>query len=420
MSRLGFAALTALLACGGSERPAARFFPGDAPVPVTGPAVAGVEAWDATAAALLKRWDIAGATLAAAEGGRLVVARGYGYADFDARELMQPGTLLRVGSVAKPFTAVALLRLADQGLVDLEAPLPTLLDLPATADPRLRLATVRHLLEHSGGWNRNRSGDPIADQRTIAAGMGIEGPISSQDLVRYALGEPLDFDPGSHFAYSNVGYVALGRIIERLTGEPYETHVQHSVCAPSGISEMRIAGTRLEERLAGEARYYDYAGAPMITSVFPSDGSVARPYGWTHLPADDAAGGWVASAVDLTRFMTALDGTRVAPLLSTAMVSELTARPPLPEWSGAPSWYALGMQVQPTPLGEIWHHGGSMPGTSAEMMRAPEGRIVVLLLNGRPADSDVDRFEQDLVDTVAALATRPFTAGSDDLYPLFP
>lgn len=420
MRRLAIALPLALLACGSSSpRPEARFFPGDTPVPVTGPDVPGVEAWDATIVAFMKRWDVPGATLAASVGGRLVVARGYGYADFDAREVMQPATLMRIGSVAKAFTATALLRLVDQERASLEAPIASVVSLPDGADPRMRSASVRHLLEHAGGWDRSWSGDPIADQRAIAARLGLEGPISPQDMARYALGLPLDFDPGSRFAYSNVGYVALGRAIEQLTGETYESHVRGSVCAAAGIAAMRIAGTRAADRLPGEARYYDYAGAPLVQSVIPSEGLVARPYGWSHLPADDAAGGWLASAVDLARFMAALDGSRGTPLLSPAMLAEMTARPPLPDWSGAPSWFGLGTQVQPTPGGEIWYQGGSMPGTSAELMRAPNGRTVALLMNTRPADGAVDGFAQDLADTTWSLATRPITS-AEDLNPLFP
>jgi hypothetical protein len=134
----------------------------------------------------------------------------------------------------------------------------------------------------------------------------------------------------------------------------------------------------------------------------------------------DAAGGWIGSAVDLARFMSALDGSRGVPLLAPAWLDEMTARPALPDWAGAPSWYGLGLQVQPEAGGQIWAHGGSMPGTSSQLLRAPSGWTVALLLNTRPADRDLDRFQQELVDMTWSLASAPPPAPAVDLFGLYP
>lgn len=417
--RLLLLGLAPLLACGASGS-SDQFFPGSTPVPTTGPEVPGVADWDRTVISFMRRWNAPGATLAAAARGQLLVARGYGYADVEAGALMDPATLVRVASISKSFTSTALLRLADEGHVALDAPLSDFIPLPDGADPELTHATLRHLLAHEGGWDRAESGDPIAHLDAVAKTLGVPGPVSAADLAGYALSLPLDFAPGTRFAYSNLGYVVLGRVIERVTGQPYEAQVRESVCAPAGITDMRVGGTRAADRVPGEARYYDPPGAPLVPSVFPGEGRVARPYGWTDLAAIDAAGGWLASAVDLTRFMTALDGSRGAALLSPEAMAEMTARPPLPDWEGAPSWFGLGMQVQPTERGAIWHHGGSTPGASGELLRAPDGWTVAVLFNTRPADEVVDRFEQDLLDTVWSLASARVAVSAEDLYPLFP
>jgi N-acyl-D-amino-acid deacylase len=248
----------------------------------------------------------------------------------------------------------------------------------------------------------------------------VAGPVSAPQLASYALTLALDAAPGAHYAYSNLGYVVLGRILEQASSLPYAEQVRRSVCAPAGMAAMSIAGTRPADRVAGEAVYYDSASAPLMTSVLPGEGQVPRPYGWTHLAAIDAAGGWMGSAVDLARFVTALDGSRGGPLLAAPWLDEMMARPDLPEWAGAASWFGLGMQVQPTSAGPIWHHGGSMPGTSAELLRAPGGWAIALLFNTRPDDAEVGRFEQELVDLAWTMASAPAPASPDDLFPLFP
>ncbi len=419
MSKTALVLAACLAACGGAPGARPRFFPSGEPVPVSGPVVPGVERWDAVLVAFMRRWDVPGLTVAAAREGRLALARGYGYADAEERAPMVPDALLRVASVSKVLTALAALRLADAGRLDLDGPVSGWVALPPSADQRLTGLTVRHLLEHAGGWDRQRSGDPVARLPTAAAALGAPGPVTAPELARFALGLPLDFDPGSHEAYSNIGYVVLGRVLEAVAGAPYEAVVQQEVLVPAGISRMRIGGTREVERAPGEVRYEDHAGAPPVRSVFPGEGEVPRPYGWTSLAALDAAGGWIGSAIDLVRLMMALDGSRGTPLLSAARRDEMMARPPLPEWAGAPSWFGLGMQVEPVEGGAIWHHGGSMPGTTAEVLRTPGGTTVALLVSSRPADADVGRFEQELVDLVWSLAGGPAPEPADDLFPSF-
>lgn len=184
-----------LAACGAGPGARAPFFPGGTPVPASGPEFAGVAVWDAPVVAFMRRWDLPGATLAVTQGGRLVVARGYGYADHAAGATMTPASRLRLASLSKPLTAVAVLRLAEQGVLDLDEPLTRWLTLPPGADPRLAGATLRHLLEHAGGWDRSRSGDPVATLSSVAAALGVPGPVSAPQLASHALALPLARGP---------------------------------------------------------------------------------------------------------------------------------------------------------------------------------------------------------------------------------
>src|SRR5262249_47258532 len=127
----------------------------------------------------------------------------------------------------------------------------------AKMDPRLRTVTVRQLLQHTGGWDRGVSYDPMFIHSRIAEAMGLPSPVRAEAIVRYMMGQPLDFDPGTRYAYSNFGYCVLGRLIEQITGQTYEEYVRARVLRPMGITRMRIGKTRLKDQFPDEAHYYD-------------------------------------------------------------------------------------------------------------------------------------------------------------------
>src|SRR5439155_13454828 len=115
-------------------------------------------------------------------------------------------------------------------------------------DPRLSEVTVRHLLQHSGGWNREKSGDPMFKAAEISSELGVPSPPSSLNIIRYMMGRPLDVDPGTRYAYSNFGYCVLGRILEQRSGESYENYVKKQVLGPMGITRMTLGRAAREIR----------------------------------------------------------------------------------------------------------------------------------------------------------------------------
>src|SRR5207249_6526833 len=94
--------------------------------------------------------------------------------------------------------------------------------------------------------------------RRAAEELGSSLPPTCETVIRWMLRRRLDFDPGTRFAYSNLGYCVLGRVIERVTGQKYEDAVRQLVLEPAGITRMRVGSTTLEGRLGDEVRYYDY------------------------------------------------------------------------------------------------------------------------------------------------------------------
>ena len=141
-------------------------------------------------------------------------------------------------------------------------------------------------------------------------------------------GMPLDFDPGEKFAYSNFGYIVLGRVIERVSGMPYAEYVRARVLQPVGANRTQQGRSRMRDALADEVKYYwPGAGvnAPLVPSVFPGEGMVPFNYGGFHLEAGDASGAWVSSTVDLLRFLAGVDGRANRPdILGPGLVAEMT------------------------------------------------------------------------------------------------
>jgi N-acyl-D-amino-acid deacylase len=289
-------------------------------------------------ASFIAEQKLPGATLAVTRNGKLVYARGFGYADVERKELVEPIALSRIGSISKTFTAVAIMQLVESGTLKLDDRVLDHIKLkPCVApgskpDPRWQQITVRNCLQHAGGWDQDKSDDPTDHPLTIAKALGIHPPVAPTDTVRYMMGQPLDFDPGQRFSYSSFGYLTLGRVLEAVTGQPYEFHVKKAVLAPLGIKSMRLGRALLENRAQGEVKYYDRENRTGPAIYPPRVGEqVPVQYGVRNFEGYDSCGGWIASAVELVKFASAFDNPNKCPLLNTASIEQMWARP-----SGAP------------------------------------------------------------------------------------
>ena len=337
---------------------------------------------------------VPGASLAITDHGRLVYARGFGYADIGRQEPVTPQSLFRIASISKPVTAVAILQLVDQQKLSLDDKVFELLayephlESGNELDARQDKITIRHLLQHRGGWDRDQSFDAMFKSTEFSQLLGVEPPASPDTVIRVMLGKPLDFDPGERYAYSNYGYCLLGRVIEKITGQTYQEYVKQHVLAPIGITAMSIGATRRSGRQENEVRYYD----PRLgDSVFSEDlhSPVPQPYGAWHLEAMDSHGAWIASASDLVRFASAFDHAEKSPLLLTGSVKAMVARPDGlagHQANGTPKakYYGFGWSVTVDESGQLTSsHGGSLPGTNTILIRRADRRNVALLFNTR-------------------------------------
>lgn len=367
----------------------------DPPLPVTGAGAPALAPFDELMRSFVEQHRCPGAALAVARQGVVVYARGFGYADREARQPVAPDALFRIASVSKPLTAVAVLQLAEKGKLKLDDPVLAHLRLKphlkagTHLDPRWKQITVRHLLQHTGGWDRDRSGDPIGMPRQIAQALGIRLPVGPASIVRYVMGRPLDFTPGERHAYSNVGYLLLGRLIAAVSGRSYEAVVAEDVLRPLGIRRMQMGRALAEYRVSGEVKYYDPKNRRSPCLYPPRLGApVPLPYGGENFEGFEAHGGWIGSAIDLVRFAAAFDRPRQCPLLSAASIAAMTARPDGRaghDADGKPlaAYYGCGWMVRPVGtkgLANLWHTG-LIAGTSALLVRRWDGLSWAVLFN---------------------------------------
>lgn len=423
---LGETAVAAAALAGGAAVPALTKA---ADTPITGGANPAMAGFDGLMTGFLERTRAPGAALAVTKAGRLVYARGFGLAE--EGRAVEPDSLFRVASVSKPITAVAVLRLVVDGKVRLDEPVLEVVKLRPhfeerkRIDPRWRKVTIRHLLNHTGGWDRDKSGDPIAMPREIARALGKPLPVGPEDVIRVMIARPLDFEPGERYAYSNLGYLLLGRVIEAVGGRPYEKYVQEQVLAPLGVRSARLGRAAIEERLPGEVRYHDVKNRmwPAVRGARVGE-RVPIQYGGENFDAFEAHGGWVASAVDVVRFAAAFDDPDRCPVLSRAGVEAMWERPAGAagyEEDGRPkaAYYGGGWMVRPVRDGKAntWHTG-RIAGTSALLVRRWDGVNWAVLFNtdaapdGKALAEAIDPLVHPVVDAVGEWP-------EVDLFPLY-
>ncbi|MEZ6117075.1 MAG: serine hydrolase [Pirellulaceae bacterium] len=355
----------------------------------------GFASFDRHVQAFMQTHRVPGMAVAMTKDGKLVFSQGYGYADVAKQELVQPDSLFRIASISKPITAVAVMQLVQSDRLKLDDCLLDVLDLDdqiAAAgdafDPLWRKITIRHLLQHRGGWDRDVSFDAMFQSVRFAQQMDVPAPADQATVIQAMLQQPLDFEPGQRYAYSNFGYCLLGRIIERISRQDYESYVHDHVLSPIGITNMRIGATRLTGRAVSEVRYYQPGTG---VSVFQNDlgQEVPWPYGAWNLEAMDSHGGWIASAEDLARFAAELDDPNTCRLLNAASLEQMYVRPPglagfAEDGSEKEVYYSLGWLNRVLANGKVNHwHTGSLSGTAAVLIRRHDGVNLVALLNTR-------------------------------------
>jgi CubicO group peptidase (beta-lactamase class C family) len=305
------------------------------------------------AAAYMKANSVPGLSLAISKDNRLVYAAGFGEADKENNILVAPTHRFRIASVSKPITHVAVERVIKDTNLEKTSKvfgknsvLGSQYSTPAN-NPNIEDITVAHLLGHRGGFLQINKDGKASDPMFAYTGTTHKG------LIEWALKEyPLGFTPGTSHdnGYSNFGYSLLGRVIEAKTGQTYQNYVRSKILIPAGAGGIVIGGDKEADRKANEVKYYGSGGA--YSSVKPV--------------RFDAHGGWIATPIDLLRFM-----------------------------------------KHQTVFGKSYGHWGRMPGTTSVLGRRSDGITYAATANAdtKVSDAQMDAMMGEIVAGVSKWPT---------------
>jgi len=313
------------------------------------------------AASLSAKDEFSGVVLLARNGSPLIRS-GFGLANRETGRRNTPETPFMLSSVGKMFTAVTIARLVERKQVSFESKLRSLLPEYPSADARDRV-TVRDLLTMSSG---------IPDLFRVPRFWDEIGTIRSPtDMWKYFAGSPLQFAPGTQWAYSNSNYLLLGEIIERVTGREFHTVVEQEIFRPF---HMASTSYRIDPALRPALGYTHGPGSGNVGSRWTPAWSEPQP-GSEFLPGS-AMGGGYSTVDDLARFAEALMDNRILTRETTALM--LTGSIDA-DYGGRDG---LGLETRMTNGVRSAGHRGSLAGSSTQVEFYPDlGYVLVVLGN---------------------------------------
>ena len=309
---------------------------------------------------LLRRYSAAGASVAVVDHGVVVSTSGYGVADRSTGARVTPDTVFEVGSISKTVTAWGVLRLAEQGRINLDAPVsryvPDWHPPPSRFDPGA--ITVRRLLSHTAGlsvqgYSGYPVGSPVPTLEESLAGRG--GPA-----VR------LVDRPGTRFHYSGGGYAVLQLLVERVSGRPFADYMRDEVLLPLGMTSSSYVLT--PDIAAHLAAAYSAGNHRVATRVYPEAG----------------ADGLLATAPDLARFLSAAASGGGGVLSPATVALSLQPAPHTTDAGalGPGTAYGLGTFLEPVAGTMLAYHPGLVRGWAGMYALRPDtGQAVVVLTN---------------------------------------
>ena len=325
----------------------------------------------------MRRWQMKGASLAITRNDSLVYAKGYGWADEDLSIGMEPGHILRMASVSKLITAAGIMVLQDRDSLTIRdtvfGPRGILNDSIFTSLIRhkdYKKITVEHLLRHQAGFGR----DPLFSSRDVKHQLRLDRVPVAEDFYSVVLNRRLRFQPGSWQQYSNLGYLLLSEIIEKVSGMPYEEFIKTQVLEPAGCFDMHIAGSYYEDKKPNEVRYYTHEGDGKFIEEYTDSGiMVERCYGGNNIPLLQGAGAWCGSPIEIARLVASIDGSPEVPdIISPEAVAEMTGY-------YDKDTFSLGWNDTHPEKG--WTRTGTLSGTCALVHKYPDGECWILITN---------------------------------------
>lgn len=326
--------------------------PGFAPL---APSVTAARTLSALADRLAARDQFSGVILVADKNG-IVLEKSYGLADREAKIAVAKDTQFALASIGKLFTTTAILQLVEQGKIGLDEPIIRYLPDYPNKDAASKI-TIRHLLTHSSGFGNIDIFGPAHVERRLTLS-------SPAQFIAYQGDRAPDFAPGEKVSYSNYGFIVLGRIIEKVSGEEYEAYLAEHIFKPAGMTHT---GFPLFDQSAPNIAV-GYTGENYGEATAP--GAKMVPNGYTLPKKGSAAGGAYASAPDMLKFVNALEGGKLLKSATLAMALTPQKGP-----------FGLGVMVIGEGKHRLWGHQGGAWGMNTDLRVLADGTRVIVLAN---------------------------------------
>ncbi|MFD3706789.1 serine hydrolase domain-containing protein [Nocardia sp. NPDC058658] len=275
-----------------------------------------------------------------------------------------PHSRFRIGSITKTFVATVVLQLVDEGKVDLDGSIAAQLPDPIPGGERI---TVRQLMNHTSGLYDYMKEPGMSTNRW--RGDDRFRSHTPRDLLATTVRHDPYFAPGARFRYSNTNYIALGLLIEHVTGHRYGDEIRDRILAPLRLTATSVPGNDpgIPEPALTAHRDIEGVGRVDVTEMNPS--------------LDWAAGEMLSTTADLDAFFAALLDGR---LMSPAALDRMRETVPM----GMGFHYGLGLQRFGPPCGDdLWGHGGELLGYVTYAFRSTGGRSMTMVV-GSAASSD--------------------------------
>jgi CubicO group peptidase (beta-lactamase class C family) len=314
---------------------------------------------------ILHRWPAVGLAVGVVRNGSLDLFHAHGLADIASNTPVTEETVFRVGSVTKTFTAIAVMQLWEQGLVDLDAPANDYLSAYrlVPAKQSFRPATIRHLLTHTAGIREVLHPSGLLRMRDLGETVKLGRPVPS--LAEYYRGGlRIDAEPGTRFTYTNHGFATLGQIVADVSGKPLEHYCREHIFQPLGMASTDLVRSeRVSSQLATgyELRAH---GAEAVTDY------ELVPVG---------AGAVYSSPLDMARYVAALLGSgsnQYGSVLKPATMATMFE----PHYQPDPRVPGMGLAFFRADLGGRLgvEHDGILPGFDAQIFLAPDDGVGVM------------------------------------------
>jgi CubicO group peptidase (beta-lactamase class C family) len=292
-----------------------------------------------------------GAAVIVVRNGDVIFRKGQGMANLELDVPIEPDMVFRLGSITKQFTAVAILMLAEQGKLELDDSISKFLPDYPTHD---YLITVKHLLTHTSG---------IKSYTSMPEWPPLwRKDFTVQELIDFFKYQPMESAPGKRWAYNNSGYILLGAIMEKASGQTYEQFIQQNIFEPLGMKQSYYDNPSqiIRRRVAG----YDKSSEGFTNAAYLS---MTQPY---------AAGALASSVDDLVLWDSALYTEQLLKqeTLKQAHIShQLT--------NGSSTAYGYGWEISEYAGHRLIEHGGGIHGFRTRAIRMPDDRVFVAILS---------------------------------------